>query len=161
MRVEKDFEEFIRLLNKHEVRYLVIGAYAVAFHARPRYTGDMDFLVEPKRNNAKRILRALKDFGFGGLEITEEDLLNPDTVIQLGFEPNRIDLLNSIVGVNFEKAYRTKVPGRLGKTKAWFISFDELLKNKRLTKRKKDAADAEMLMNLRNAKLRSRGSRNK
>jgi hypothetical protein len=157
MRVEKDFEEFVRLLNKHEVRYLVIGAYAVAFHARPRYTGDIDFLLEPERKNACRVLKVLKEFGFGSLAITEEDLVNLDTVIQLGFEPNRIDLLKSIVAVDFEKAYRSKVSGRLGKTKAWFISFDALLKNKQMTKRKKDAADAELLMGVRKVR-RNRGA---
>jgi hypothetical protein len=149
MRVERDFEDFIELLNRHEVRYLVIGAYAVAFHSRPRYTGDIDFLVEPDRQNAKRVLNVLREFGFGGLDITIQDLLNPDVIIQLGMEPNRIDLLKSIPGVDFGKAYRSKVSVRFGNSKAWFISFDDLLKNKRLTTRKKDEADAELLENFR------------
>ncbi len=122
MRTEKDFEEFVELLNRHKVRYLIVGAYACGFYTRPRYTGDIDFLIEPTRMNARRIRKALSDFGFEGLEIKEEDFLNPDIVIQLGVEPNRIDLLTAVSNLTFREAYRSKVQGRFGKQLAWFLS---------------------------------------
>lgn len=145
MQVEKDFEEFVRLLNKAEVRYLIIGAYAVAFHARPRYTGDIDFFVERRPENARRLLNALKEFGFGGLGLKEGDFLDPDVIVQLGYEPVRIDILSSLTGVGFEKAYRSRVGGRFGRQKAWFISLKDLILNKRKVNRKQDEADVELL----------------
>lgn len=148
MRVEKDFEDFIELLNKHKVKYLIIGAYAVSFHGRPRNTGDIDFLIEPTTKNAQKLLKVLRDFGFGTLNIQVNDILNPDIVIQLGYEPNRIDLLSSISGVFFEKAFRSKIRTKFGRQHTWFISFDDLLKSKRVSGRLKDKADVEMLMKL-------------
>ena len=145
MRVEKDFEEFIELLNKHKVQYLIVGAYAMSFHTRPRSTGDIDFFVKSDRENARRIIRVLEDFGFGSVGLKEDDFLNHETVVQLGFEPNRIDILSSITGVGFTQAYKAKVGGKFGRQKAWFISFDDLLQNKTALRRKKDEADAELL----------------
>jgi hypothetical protein len=146
VRVEKDFEEFIELLNKHKVQYLIIGAYAVSFHSRPRNTGDIDFLVKPDGNNVRKLMKALRDFGFGNIGLQEQDFMNPDTVVQLGVEPNRIDILSSIKGIEFDKAYKSRVRGRFGTQSSWFLSFEDLLRNKKATKRKKDEADAEQLM---------------
>ena len=98
MRVEKDYEEFLSLFNKHSVRYCIIGAYAVAFFAKPRYTKDMDIRVEPNRETAQKILRALKEFGFGELSISKDDLTREGNILQLGYEPLRIDLLNKLEG---------------------------------------------------------------
>ena len=145
MRLEKDFAEFVRLLNKHKVKYLIVGAYAVSFHARPRYTSDIDFLVEPVRENIQRLLRVLKDFGFGGIGLKEEDFLDPDIVVQLGYEPVRIDILSSLDGVDFSKAFRSKLSGRFGRQRAWFIPLDDLIRNKRVVKRKQDEADVALL----------------
>src|SRR3954467_2658797 len=94
--------EFIALLNSHEVEYLVVGDYAVAFHGHPRFTGDIDFLIRPTAENAKRTLDAIRDFGFGSLELTFEDFTTPERIIQLGRPPNRIDILTSISGVEFD-----------------------------------------------------------
>ncbi len=145
MRLEKDFAEFVRLLNKHKVRYLIVGAYAVSFHARPRYTSDIDFLVEPVSENIQRLLKVLNDFGFGGIGLKEEDFLNPDFVVQLGYEPVRIDILSSLEGVDFAKSYRSKVRGKFGRQLAWFIPLEDLIRNKRAVKRKKDDADVALL----------------
>jgi hypothetical protein len=145
VRVEKDFEEFIELLNKHKVQYLIIGAYAMSFHTRPRSTGDIDFFVKSDLENGRKLMRVLRDFGFGSVGLKEDDFLNHETVVQLGFEPNRIDILSSIKGVEFSQAYKTKVRGKFGEQKAWFISFDDLLRNKTSVGRKKDEADAELL----------------
>lgn len=99
MILNEDFKEFIQLLNENKVQYLIIGGYAVALHGYPRYTKDIDIWVEGTPNNAKRILKTLEDFGFGSLNITRDDFQKPDQVIQLGYPPKRIDLLNHLEGV--------------------------------------------------------------
>lgn len=148
MRLEKDFEEFIGLLNKHRVRYLIVGAYAVSFYARPRYTGDIDFLIEGTPGNLKRLLACLKDFGFEELGLTKEDFEDPEMVVQLGYEPVRIDILSSLSGVETRKALRSRVRGKLGKESTWFISLVDLIQSKRATGRKQDEADVELLLKM-------------
>ena len=96
MVLSQDFKEFVQLLNEHKVRYLVIGGYAVAFHGHPRYTKDIDVWIGLDKGNAGNLLNALKDFGFGSLGLKTEDFLNSDQVVQLGYPPNRIDLLTRI-----------------------------------------------------------------
>ncbi|MCX7793146.1 MAG: hypothetical protein N2257_01885 [Thermodesulfovibrionales bacterium] len=103
-RVEKDYEEFLRLLKKHDVRYCIVGAYAVAYHAIARYTKDMDILIEPTEENALRLVRAIKEFGFTGL--TEKDFMSSGIIIQLGYEPVRIDIVTSIDGCTFEEVWK-------------------------------------------------------
>ncbi|MFQ6616730.1 MAG: DUF6036 family nucleotidyltransferase [Fidelibacterota bacterium] len=145
MKAEKDFEEFVKLLNEHEVLYLIVGAYAVGFHAEPRNTGDIDIWVEPTRKNAEKVMQVLEDFGFGDVNISEKDILNPDMVIQLGYPPVRIDILSSITGVKFKGAFQSRVEGIFGATKAFFLSAKDLIKSKESTGRIKDLADAETL----------------
>ncbi len=146
MRVEKDFEDFIELLNAHKVKYLVIGAYAVSFYAQPRNTGDIDFLVRPDPENANKVLKVLNDFGFGSLDISIEMLCEANTVIQLGFEPNRIDLITSIGDVIFDEAYRVKKTGEFGNQKVNFISLKHLIKSKEIANRPQDLADIDRLI---------------
>jgi len=152
MRVEKDFEEFIRLLNFHKVKYLIVGAFALIYYTYPRNTGDIDFFIDLSESNAENVLIVLKEFGFEGVGIKKEDLTNPDSIIQLGFRPNRIDLITSISGVKFSEAYENKVKGKLGSEEVYFISPDDLLKNKKSANRAKDIADAELLMKFLNHK---------
>jgi hypothetical protein len=97
--------EFIELLTSHGCEFLVVGGHAVAFHGHPRFTGDIDFLIRSTSENESRVLAALRDFGFGQLELRVEDLTKPESVVQLGRPPNRIDLLTSISGVEFERAW--------------------------------------------------------
>ena len=104
MKVEKDFEEFIKLLNSHKVKYLVVGAYALIFYTAPRNTGDIDFWLEASETNAQKILKVLADFGFKSMDLKEEDFINPDTIVQLGFSPNRIDLITGISGLTFSSS---------------------------------------------------------
>lgn len=104
MPLSKDLQEFVECLNSSKVEYLVVGALAVAWYGFPRYSGDLDFLIRPSRDNAERVLAALRSFGMGGLGLTAEDFSVSGKVIQLGVEPNRIDLLTSITGVSFEDA---------------------------------------------------------
>ena len=145
MKVEKDFEEFIKLLNYHKVKYLIVGAYAVIFYTLPRNTGDIDFFIEASEKNSLKLLQVLKDFGFGDQDFKKDDFLNPDIVIQLGFSPNRIDIITGISGVYFNEAFKNRVNGKLGLEDVYFISARDLLKNKTSAGRAKDIADAEIL----------------
>jgi hypothetical protein len=145
MPLNKDWREFLELLNSNGVEYLVVGAFAVAFHGYPRYTADLDLLVRPTEENAHRALRALLEFGFGKLGIQVADLRSPGMVIQLGVKPNRIDLLTAISGVTFEEAWATRREAELEGLATHFIGRDELLRNKEQTGRAKDLGDAEEL----------------
>jgi len=145
MKVEKDYEEFLSLLNKHNVKYCIIGAFAVAFYAKPRYTKDIDILVEPKKENAQKILRALEEFGFGELSISEDDLTCEGNILQLGYEPLRIDLLNKLEGFQFQDIWQNRVTGDYGSEKVFFISLDDLIKNKKKSARPSDKIDIELL----------------
>ena len=145
MKTEKDFEELLRLFNTNKVRYCIVGAYAVAFHAEPRYTKDMDIFVEPDRNNAGKIIKSLKEFGFGSLSLEEKDLIRKGKIIQLGYEPLRIDLLTSIDGCAFKEVWAGRAIGVYGKQKAIFIGLNELIKNKKKSGRKQDGVDIAIL----------------
>lgn len=144
-KVEQDFEEFIELLNKNEVKYMIVGAYALALYAKPRNTGDIDIFIGRDEINVLGMLRVLKDFGFEGMGIIKDDLLSEGRIIQLGVSPVRIDIMNHIDGVLFEEAYSSVEKVRFGSTIANFISYKDLIKNKLSSNRKKDQADLEEL----------------
>lgn len=143
--LSKDLQEFIRLVESHGVEYLIVGAWALAFHGRPRYTGDLDIFIKPDLPNAERMQRVIEAFGFGNIGITREDFLKKDYVIQLGIAPNRIDLLTGISGVSFEDAWRARSKGNLAGQEAWFISRDHLIQNKKASNRDKDLSDIRLL----------------
>ena len=145
MKISKDYEEFFELLNKHEVTYLVVGGYAFAIHAEPRFTKDLDIFINRDRNNVLKILETLHEFGFGSLALTEDDLLEPNQIIQLGYPPLRIDILTSLSGVVFDEAWPNRVTGNYGSQKVFFIGREELRKNKKATGRKSDLEDLEKL----------------
>ncbi len=145
METSKDFEEFFGLLNSSNVRYLVVGGYAFAIHAKPRFTGDMDIFVDSEKTNAEKIVKVLDKFGFGGVGIAIADLTRPDQAIQLGYPPLRIDLLTSISGVTFIKAWKNKVDGKYGKQRVYFIGKKDLIRNKRASGRRRDLLDLEDL----------------
>ncbi len=145
LKAEKDFEEFIELLNKHRIEYMIVGAYALALYAKPRNTGDLDILIGRTEINAKLMLNVLMEFGFESVTITTEDFLTEGRIIQLGVSPVRIDIMNSIDGVNFVEAFQRIEKVRFGDTTANFISREDLVKNKSSSKRKKDQADLEEL----------------
>jgi hypothetical protein len=143
--LNRDFKEFVKSLNDNGVRYLVVGGYAVAFHGHPRYTRDLDVWVEGSRENALRLIRALADFGFGSLGLKVEDFLDPNQVVQLGYPPNRIDILASLEGVDFSGCYEKKVETALEDVTVSFIDLASLKKNKKSTGRLQDLADVESL----------------
>lgn len=145
MEVQQDFRDLLALFNAHKVEYLIVGGYALAFHGAPRFTGDIDIFVEPSVHNAERIIKALIEFGFGGLNLTLEDFSSPDKVVQLGVPPVRIDLITAITGVSWQEAFAGRVPGTYGDIPVYFLGRNEFVANKRAVGRKKDLADLEAL----------------
>ena len=145
MEVHPDFRDLLALLNEHEVEYLIVGGYALAFHGVPRFTGDIDVFVHPEPENAKRILNALTDFGFQFSNLTLDDFQTPNKVVQLGVPPVRVDLITSISGVSWEEAQAHKEPGVFGDVPVSYIGRTEFVANKRASARKKDLADLEAL----------------
>ena len=143
MEVHQDFNELLALLNKHNVEYLIVGAYALAFHGVPRFTGDLDVLVEPVPSNATRLMQALDEFGFGSTGLTAADFEEEGQVIQLGFPPVRIDILTSITGVSWDEARSSSMEGLLGNVTVRYIGKEAFVTNKRALGRKKDLADLE------------------
>jgi len=140
-----DFKEFIQSLNANHVHYLVVGGYAVALHGHPRYTKDMDVWIEPSPDNAANTVKALDQFGFGALGLKASDFLVPDQIIQLGYPPNRIDLLSTLPGVDFETCYPARVQVEIEGVTVNFIDLENLKKNKQASGRHQDLADLENL----------------
>lgn len=136
-----DFAEMLSELSAAGVEYLVVGAFAVAAHGNPRSTGDIDIWVRPTRDNAERVLRALRAFGAPIFDLTIEDLVDEQTVFQIGVAPVRIDILAGIDGVAFEDAWRRRVMAELGTGQAPVLSLVDLAANKRAAGRPKDLVD--------------------
>lgn len=141
----QDFKEFIESLNASQVRYLVVGGYAVALHGYPRYTKDLDIWIDRTPGNAARMVKALETFGFGSLDLQATDFLQADQIIQLGYPPNRIDLLTSVPGVDFAACYASKVQVKVESVPVNFIDLENLRKNKKASGRLQDLADLENL----------------
>ena len=142
-----DYEEFLASFNAHGVRYLVVGAHALALHARPRATKDLDLVIAPSKANARRVLAAIGDF-FGGMApkyVTVEELRNPKTIVQLGVAPVRIDILSGLATTTFTKAFNRRVESRFGRVTVPFISAEDLRAEKQHWSRAQDLADIESL----------------
>jgi hypothetical protein len=145
LKAEKDFEEFVGLLNKYNVDYMIVGAYALALYARPRNTGDIDIFINCSTENAKLLIEVIKDFGFEDAGLEESDFSIIGRIVQLGVSPVRIDIINDIDGVNFSDAYVRKEKFQFGNVTANFISRADIIKNKKSSGRKKDQADLDEL----------------
>jgi len=141
--LSKDFKEFVALLKEHDAEYMIVGGYAVGVHGYPRYTGDLDIWLNPTPENAQRVLAALNDFGFGGLNISLEDLTKENNVIQLGQPPLRIDLLMSIDGVTFSECWADRKQETFDGLRMNFIGYHDLVRNKRASGRHRDLDDIE------------------
>ena len=145
MQLSADLREFIELLNSRGVDYLIVGAHTVAFHGKPRFTGDLDILVRPAPDNAVKLAEVLKQFGFGPAQFTETDFLEEEQLIQLGRVPHRIDLLTSISGVPNDEAFATRVSGEIDNLPVSILSKALLIRNKRAVGRPQDMADLKLL----------------
>ena len=144
-----DFRDMWSESDAAGVEYLIVGGYAVAQHGYVRATGDLDFWVRRTPENADRVLRALSSFGAPAGLVTRDDLLNPEMIAQIGVEPNRIDILSDIDGVDFDDAYPSRVTVRVDEMEIPFVGLQHLLQNKRATGRPEDAVDADRLENAR------------
>ncbi len=145
MVMNKDFKEFIQLLNANNVKYLIVGGYAVGFHGYPRYTKDLDVWLLVSEENAEKIINTLKQFGFGGVGLNKTDFLKTDEFVQLGYPPNQIDLVTSCDGVEFSECYKSKLEIEIDDTTINFIDLDNLRKNKKASGRPQDIADLDNL----------------
>lgn len=140
-----DFVALLRELAAAEARFLVVGAYALAHHARPRATGDLDLWVEPTPENAKRVHAALRAFGAPLEDLSVTELAQPDLVYQIGVVPRRIDILTSLTGLSFPEAWAGRDEGPFGEVSCAFLGRQELIRNKRALGRPRDLADLEAL----------------
>jgi hypothetical protein len=141
----QDFKEFFQSFNRHEVEYLLVGGYAVGYHGYPRATIDIDVWVASSPENARRVVAALEDFGFGGEVLSEELFLEGDQVVRMGLPPMRIEILTSISGVDFQDAYDQRIEDVLDGVPVKLISLQHLKANKIAAARAKDLADLEEL----------------
>jgi predicted nucleotidyltransferase len=145
MALSKDWREFLELLNSRGVDYVIVGAQSLAFHGRPRYTGDLDILVRPTLENARLLLAVLNQFGFEQSSFKETDFLQPEQIIQLGRAPSRIDLLTSLTGVAIDEAFNPKISALIDGIPVFILGRDALIRNKRAVGRPQDLADLSAL----------------
>lgn len=151
-RLAADFRDLLHAFVAHRVRFLVVGAYALAVLGRPRATGDLDVWIEASPGNAHRTLEALRDFGAPLRGLTTQDLATPGVVFQIGLPPLRIDVLTAIDGVDFSVAWRRRTRADFDGIVVPVIGRNDFLTNKRATGRMKDRADAERLLSDRGAR---------
>lgn len=145
MKLPQDFREFLELFNAKGVEYMLVGSYALAYYGAPRYTGDIDLFVHRTETNAKRIIDALKEFGFVFPNLTWNDFIKDDTVVQLGMPPVRIDILTFLSGMDWDTAVAHKVSDEIDGIPVSVIGKEDYIINKRASGRAKDLADIEML----------------
>ncbi|MES2278329.1 MAG: nucleotidyltransferase [Bacteroidota bacterium] len=145
MNLEKDFEDFVRLLNDYHVDYMIIGGYALAFHGKPRHTGDLDIWIDISDENAGKMQIAIHDFGMSSLGLQKDDFLQAGVITQIGYPPLRIDILNEIDGVSFDEAYQNKAIIDIDGLMINYIGLDDLIKNKISSGRHQDISDVVAL----------------
>ena len=145
MDLAPDFNEFIGSLSAHGVEFLVVGAYALAFHGAPRFTGDLDVFVRPTLGNTRQVLAAVRSFGFPVEELRPEDLIDPRRILEMGVEPVQIHVITAISGVSWDDAWKTRELGVCGEHTVAFLGRDAFITNKRAAGRPKDLADIDAL----------------
>jgi hypothetical protein len=145
MDLAPDFDEFIASLTAHGVEFVIVGAYALAFHGAPRFTGAPDILVRPTVENGSRLLAALESFGFPVLELTPAAVADRRRMLQMGVPPVQIHVMSAISGVEWEEVWTNRVAGTLGHRVVAFLGRETLLRNKRAAGRPKDLADIDAL----------------
>jgi predicted nucleotidyltransferase len=139
--LNRNFQEFIALLNARGVKYLVVGGYAVGFHGHPRYTKDLDVFIAVSDANAGKLVEVFKEFGFSENPPDKDSFLTPQNIVEIGREPQMIHVCTDIDGVTFNECYRGRILMKDGNLTIPFIGLEELLKNKQSTRRSKDRID--------------------
>lgn len=149
--LNEDYKEMLQSLIDENVKFILVGAYALAAHGYPRATMDIDIWVMPSPENADAVLRALMKFGAPIHGLTSDDLQKPDTIFQIGVAPRRIDIITGASGLDFESAFANSIPTEIEGIKLNIPSLDDLICNKKASGRSKDIADAEALENLKSS----------
>ncbi len=145
LRLPPDFKEFLKLLKEYDVRYLLIGGYAVGYHGYPRTTDDLDIWIAVHPDNANRLVAVMKSFGLEDPNLTPDLFLQKPKIIRMGFPPMRLDIATEISGVDFEDCYQARIVDQVDGVEVNLIDLDNLKKNKRASGRTKDIADLEKL----------------
>lgn len=145
MQIPLDYKELLKILNRHKAKYLIVGAYAVAYYAEPRYTKDIDIWIESSQNNARKVYSALKKFGAPLENITLNDFTNENLVYQIGVAPIRVDIIMGLKGLNFEKAWENRTKAKLEGIKVNIMGLEELIKSKKKTQRDMNGRDLDSL----------------
>ena len=145
MKIYKDFLDFLRLLKTHNVKYLLVGGYAVSYYGYPRLTMDMDIWIKTSSKNAKNIVKAIREFGFGTADLSAELFKERGNIVRMGVKPQLIEVLTSISGVEFDECYSRCTVANIEKVEINFISLDDLKKNKLAANRPKDISDLNYL----------------
>jgi len=148
--INSDLIDLLRLLNENQVKYLIVGAYAVIYYAEPRYTKDLDIWVEPSKKNAQKLWKALAEFGAPLENVTIADFQNPEIVFQIGVEPNRIDILMGIEGLTFKTAWKRRLKIQFDSVKVSILSIDDLITSKIMAGRLQDKLDLKYLKKAKN-----------
>lgn len=143
MNVNPDFSDFIDVLNRNEVEYVIVGAFALAFLGFPRATGDMDIWIRPAPSNVQALLRAIEDFGFKSLGVTQDDVLS-GKIVQMGYPPVRIDVITVLDGLTAEEIWESRQKGPFGSHAVHYLGKEAFIKNKRAAGRKKDLIDLDL-----------------
>ncbi len=154
----KHFREFLEFLEKRDVKYLLVGGYAVGIHGFPRYTGDLDVFIAIGMDNAEKMVNVFVDFGFGDLGLKRESFLQPEKIIEVGREPMKIQVLTGIDGVTFDQCYASRTHFQEGALRIPVIGYDELIQNKLATPRGKDKIDVEELRKVKQSAKKSKVS---
>ena len=145
MEVAPDFDEFIACLTAHGVEFVIVDAYALAYHGAPRFTGDLDLMVRPTVANAARLLKALAAFGFPATGLTPEAVADKRRMIEMGVPPVQIHVMSAISGVEWADVWHDHVDGAFGSRTAPYIGRETLIRNKRAAGRPKDLSDVDAL----------------
>src|SRR5262245_26653904 len=143
----RDFRDLLAAFSAHSVRFLIVGGYAVTFHARPRFTKDLDVWVDPSSDNATRVKSALLAFGapLQAHGVTERDFTVPGTIYQIGVPPNRVDILTAVEGLAFAPCWERRVAARFGDVDVSYLSRADLIANKKAVGRPQDLEDVREL----------------
>ena len=145
MDISSDYRELFKILNRHRVKYLIVGAYAVIFYTEPRYTKDIDIWVEPALKNAEKLYKALGEFGAPLKEISIKDFANKKTIYQIGVAPVRIDIITSISGSIFADAWKDRRKTKYADVSINIIGVKDLIRSKKKAGRPQDSIDITQL----------------
>lgn len=145
IRLPNDFKDFLKLLNSKKVKYLLIGGYAVGYHGYPRATADMDIWISLAAENVRRVIKVIREFGFGNSTLSAETFIKLKKTVRMGLPPIRLEIISEIDGVKFGECYRNRITDEIDGIQVNIIDLESLKKNKKASRRLKDLADLENL----------------